>query len=104
MSEKKLPPRVQETLTLLLKGKSEKEVARAMGISSNTVHWYVKMLYQVFDVNSRPELLAKVFQEKLSMRGSFSFFATYWGIEVGMPTLYCNPQFCYPKDIRVYSG
>jgi DNA-binding CsgD family transcriptional regulator len=50
--------RLRETLSLLLEGKSEKEVAGALGLSARTVHDYVTMLYKHFEVSSRAELLA----------------------------------------------
>jgi len=53
-----LPPRLVETLALLLQGHSEKQVARALGLSVHTVHVYVKSLYRRYDVSSRAELLA----------------------------------------------
>ena len=39
-----LPPRLRETLVLLLDGLSEKEAAVRMGISRHTVHSHVKAL------------------------------------------------------------
>lgn len=54
-----LAPRARETLSRLLAGDAEKEIAARLGISRNTVHVYVKNLYRHFDVNSRGELLAK---------------------------------------------
>lgn len=53
-----LSKRLNETLTLLLHGRSEKEVASVLGISSRTVHDYVTALYVHFEVSSRAELLA----------------------------------------------
>ena len=53
-----LSPRQAETLNLLLQGQSEKQVARALGVSVHTVHVYVKALYRRFGVSSRAELLA----------------------------------------------
>jgi hypothetical protein len=44
-----------------MKGDSEKQIARALGVSPHTVHVYVKMLYRYFQVNSKGELLAKAF-------------------------------------------
>ena len=58
LSRDGLSARLRETLTLLLDGRSEKEVAAAMHIGSRTVHHYVTMLYEHFQVSSRPELLA----------------------------------------------
>jgi len=43
---------------LLLEGRSEKEVASALKLSARTVHDYVMMLYEHFQVSSRAELLA----------------------------------------------
>jgi DNA-binding CsgD family transcriptional regulator len=53
-----LSKRLNETLSLLLEGRSEKEAAKALGLSSRTVHDYVSMLYEHFEVSSRAELLA----------------------------------------------
>jgi DNA-binding NarL/FixJ family response regulator len=61
-----LPPRVQETLGRLLAGDSEKEIGVHMGVSRNTVHVYVKVLYRHFEVNSRGELLARFVKSPLS--------------------------------------
>lgn len=54
-----LSPRLQQTLTHLLSGASEPQIAELLGLSQHTVHNYVKTLYRKFDVNSRPELMAK---------------------------------------------
>ncbi len=53
-----LSPREQETLTHLLAGASEKEVAARIGRSRHTVHSYVKKIYRQFGVTSRAELLS----------------------------------------------
>jgi DNA-binding CsgD family transcriptional regulator len=53
-----LSKRLNETLSLLLEGRSEKEAAAALGLSARTVHDYVTMLYEHFEVSSRAELLA----------------------------------------------
>lgn len=55
----RLPPRTREVLELLLKGRSEKEVARELGLSVHTVHVHVKQLYRKLEVTSRGELLAR---------------------------------------------
>jgi DNA-binding CsgD family transcriptional regulator len=54
-----LSPRQVETLQHLLAGRSEKEVAIALGRSVHTVHVYVKEIYGRFGVQSRAELLAR---------------------------------------------
>ncbi len=52
-----LPPRLRATLKHLLTGKSEKQVALAMGVTRTTAHEYVKQLYRALGVTSRPELM-----------------------------------------------
>ncbi len=54
-----LAPRERETLQHLLSGKGEKQIAREMRVSYNTVHHYVKALHRHFKVSSRSELLAR---------------------------------------------
>lgn len=54
-----LPPRLQDTLRGLAKGRSEKQIAADLGISPHTVHEYVKALHRHFGVQSRSELLAR---------------------------------------------
>jgi len=53
-----LPPRLSQTLAILLEGDSEKKAALRLGLSVNTVHEYVTALYRRFGVSSRAELLA----------------------------------------------
>lgn len=48
----------RRVLALLLRGKSEKEMAPLLFISSNTVHNHIRRLYEKFGVQSRPELMA----------------------------------------------
>jgi DNA-binding CsgD family transcriptional regulator len=58
LSRDGLSARLRETLSLLLDGLGEKQVARRMHLSTGTVHEYVGMLYKHFRVASRGELLA----------------------------------------------
>jgi len=53
-----LPPRRRQILERLLEGDSEKQAARFLGLSSQTVHDHVKVLYRHFGVASRGELMA----------------------------------------------
>jgi DNA-binding CsgD family transcriptional regulator len=57
-SREGLSTRLRETLSLLLDGKSEKQVAVEMQLSHNTIHEYVSQIYGHFRVSSRAELLA----------------------------------------------
>jgi DNA-binding CsgD family transcriptional regulator len=58
LSRDGLSKRLRETLSLLLEGQSEKQVASSLNLSTRTVHDYVARLYQHFRVSSRAELLA----------------------------------------------
>ncbi len=53
-----LSPRQRDTLTLLLQGLSDKEVASRLGISRHTVNEYVKGIYLRLGVHSRGSLFA----------------------------------------------
>ena len=63
-----LSRRLNETLSLLLEGHSEKEVAKALGLGVRTVHDYVTMLYEHFEVSSRAELLAYFIRRSPAVR------------------------------------
>jgi DNA-binding CsgD family transcriptional regulator len=54
-----LSRREKQTLLKLLDGRSEKQIAREMRLSPNTVHHYVKSIYRRLGVSSRGELSAK---------------------------------------------
>jgi len=58
LSRDGLSKRLRETLSLLLEGYSEKQVASELKLAVRTVHDYVAMLYQHFHVSARAELLA----------------------------------------------
>lgn len=51
-------PAEHRTLALLLTGRSEKEIADALGLSVGTTHNRVTALFKKFGVRSRPELMA----------------------------------------------
>ncbi|MGZ6142195.1 MAG: response regulator transcription factor [Myxococcales bacterium] len=53
-----LPPRMREVLSLLARGRSEKQIAGELDLSVHTVHHHVKALHQRLCVQSRGELLA----------------------------------------------
>lgn len=59
-SRNHLTPRMRQTLDLLLAGLSEKEAARKLKLSLNTVHVHVRSLYRRYAVNTRAELMAKL--------------------------------------------
>ncbi len=57
--EADLSPRQRQTLSLLLRGMSEKQIAGELQLSVHTVHVYVKSIYRNFQVSTRSELLAR---------------------------------------------
>ena len=70
LSRDGLSKRLRETLSLLLDGRSEKEVAAALHLGSRTVHEYVTALYQHFRVTSRAELLAYFIRRQPILRAA----------------------------------
>jgi DNA-binding CsgD family transcriptional regulator len=64
LSRDGLSRRLRETLTLLLDGQSEKQVANELGLGQSTIHDYVVRLYEHFRVCSRAELLAYFIRRK----------------------------------------
>lgn len=54
---RKLSPRLQWTMDLVLLGLGRKEIANQIGISEGTVSGYMRELYQQFGVNSQAELM-----------------------------------------------
>jgi DNA-binding NarL/FixJ family response regulator len=54
-----LSPRLRQTLDRLLAGDSEKQIAKSLDLSQNTVHVYIKELYRRCEVGSRGELLSR---------------------------------------------
>lgn len=58
LSRDGLSTRLRQTLSLLLEGLGEKQVAYRLNLGHRTVHEYVTMIYKHFQVSSRAELLA----------------------------------------------
>jgi DNA-binding NarL/FixJ family response regulator len=54
-----LSTRQRQTLSLLLTGLDERDIGCVLGVSFHTVHQYVKTLYRVLEIQSRPELMAR---------------------------------------------
>jgi DNA-binding CsgD family transcriptional regulator len=68
LSRDGLSKRLRETLSLLMEGYSEKQVASELKLAARTVHDYVTMLYQHFHVSSRAELLAYFIRRRPAVR------------------------------------
>jgi DNA-binding CsgD family transcriptional regulator len=71
-----LSKRLRETLSLLLDGLSEKQVAGKLDLSVKTVHEYVGMLYKHFQVSSRAELLAYFIRRQPVPRRRYSVLSS----------------------------
>lgn len=63
--EAKLSPREHETLILLSRGLTVPEVSKQLGLSSQTVAGYVKIIYQKLHVSNRVELVQEATRRKL---------------------------------------
>lgn len=59
-------PRLLHTLAALLRGDSEKQAARRLGVSPHTVHEYVKRLHKHLDAKSRGELLSRCHEYRIT--------------------------------------
>jgi DNA-binding CsgD family transcriptional regulator len=55
-----LSPRERQTVSLLLTGLPERDVACILGVSFHTLHQYVKNTYRKLGLRSRPELMASL--------------------------------------------
>ena len=60
-----LSSREIEILQCMVKGMSYKMIADVCKISSHTVHWHLKNIYEKLHVNSAPEAVAKAIEQRL---------------------------------------
>jgi len=60
-----LTPQETELLKLLIEGHHYKTAAHAMGISTNTISFHLKNIYQKLQVHSKTEAVAKALREHL---------------------------------------
>lgn len=61
-----LPVRRGLALAALLRGDSEKQAARRIGVTAHTVHQHIKALHRTLGVASRGELLARCFALRIT--------------------------------------
>jgi len=55
-----LSPKQREVALGLAKGSSNREIATVMGVSTNTVAYHVKQLFQRLDTHDREQMIAKI--------------------------------------------
>ena len=60
-----LTAREKEVINWLLQGKSNKQIALALGITKSTVEYHLKNIYKKLDVNSRAEAILKLSKDSL---------------------------------------
>ena len=60
-----LTPQETELLKLMVDGHHYKTAAREMGISTNTVSFHLKHIYEKLQVHSKTEAVAKALRERL---------------------------------------
>lgn len=60
-----LTPQETELLRLMVEGHHYKTAAREMGISTNTVSFHLKHIYEKLQVHSKTEAVAKALRERL---------------------------------------
>jgi two-component system, NarL family, response regulator NreC len=61
-----LTPREKEVLQLIAEGHSNKEIARALGRSANTVHVHRNSIMQKLDIHNQAELVRYALKEGIS--------------------------------------
>ncbi len=54
-----LPTYQRKVLLMLITGRSEKQIAAELNLSTNTTHQYVTAIFRRFDVRNRPSLVTK---------------------------------------------
>lgn len=77
----RLSAREKGVVELLLQGKSNKQIALALGISARTVEFHLKNIYTKFDVSSRIELVLKLGNttgRALNKKPGYSTVARSW--------------------------
>jgi DNA-binding CsgD family transcriptional regulator len=60
----KLTKREQQVVAILLEGRSNKEIARRLGIAEGTVKWHLHSIFRKTGVFRRAALVAKVMTDR----------------------------------------
>lgn len=61
----RLTEREQQTLCLIADGHSNKQIARSLGISVETVKWHLKQLYEKLQVKGRIQAVNQARKQQL---------------------------------------
>ena len=64
-NEIKMKPREMEILDLIAKGYTNTEIASSLCLSPETIKWYKKKLFAMFDVSNSAELIKTATDKKL---------------------------------------
>ena len=59
--------RERQVVRCVFAGRTESEIAGHLGLSSHTIHSYLDRLYRKLKVNSRCELVVRVFEEYIAI-------------------------------------
>ena len=65
----RLPPREVQVIQHIVDDEPDAAVARALGISTSTVHTYLRRLYRRLGVHGRTALVVRVFETHLALLG-----------------------------------
>ena len=63
----KISGRESEIIQYIMAGETEGEIASSLGISAHTVHTHLERLYNKLKVNSRAQLITRIFAEYVSL-------------------------------------
>ncbi len=62
-----LSAREEEVVALLLQGKSNKQIANTLGITTRTVEFHISHIYEKLGVSSRAEAIIKLSEKQLTV-------------------------------------
>ena len=66
----RISPRESEIIRYIMTGEDEALIASRLGISTHTVHTHLERLYIKLKVNSRSQLIVRIFAEYVSLEAS----------------------------------
>jgi DNA-binding CsgD family transcriptional regulator len=63
VAQPKLPPRQRAVVELVCRGLTDKEIAIDLGLSEETIGWYLKQVFPKFGVHTRTALILRCLHE-----------------------------------------